>query len=327
MANRFWVGGTNTWNATAGSKWSTTSGGSGGAAVPTSFDDVFFDGNSGSGVVTISGTVVCNSLTLTSFAGTFAGSSSPGVGVGGGGGGGGGGAINLAGKSFVAGQINVTMFGGPITSGGGSLYSLIANGGESLVDALTCSSSLELGGTFAASDQNVTCASLTLRSSADVTAGSGTWTVAGSVTVNTSATISAGTSTFKITGAGTFAGGGKTYNNVWFAANNTVTGSSTFANLKIDPGVTVTFTAGTTTTVSSLTWDGTPSSVVTVQSSSAGSAWNLSDSAGSNVVSYCSIKDSAAAGGAAFTALSATNVSGNSGWTFTSAGGGLLFFL
>jgi hypothetical protein len=29
MANRYWVGGTATWDATAGTKWATTSGGAG----------------------------------------------------------------------------------------------------------------------------------------------------------------------------------------------------------------------------------------------------------------------------------------------------------
>ena len=42
-ANRYWVGGTDSWDATPGLKWSTISGGTGGAAVPTSTDDVFFD--------------------------------------------------------------------------------------------------------------------------------------------------------------------------------------------------------------------------------------------------------------------------------------------
>ena len=43
MANRYWVGGSATWNATVGTKWATTSGGAGGASVPTSADDVFLD--------------------------------------------------------------------------------------------------------------------------------------------------------------------------------------------------------------------------------------------------------------------------------------------
>jgi hypothetical protein len=73
MADRYWVGGTATWNSTAGSKWSTTSGGSGGASVPTSADDVFFDASSGAGTVTASN-VVCANLNFTGFTGTFAGS-------------------------------------------------------------------------------------------------------------------------------------------------------------------------------------------------------------------------------------------------------------
>jgi len=53
MANRFWVGGTNTWDATAGTKWSTTSGGAGGASVPGVSDDVFFNAASGTCTVTL----------------------------------------------------------------------------------------------------------------------------------------------------------------------------------------------------------------------------------------------------------------------------------
>jgi hypothetical protein len=41
MANRFWVGGTASWDGTAGTKWALTSGGAGGQAVPTSADDVY----------------------------------------------------------------------------------------------------------------------------------------------------------------------------------------------------------------------------------------------------------------------------------------------
>lgn len=47
MANRYWVGGGGTWTSTT--KWSASSGGASGASVPTTFDDVFFDANSGFG--------------------------------------------------------------------------------------------------------------------------------------------------------------------------------------------------------------------------------------------------------------------------------------
>jgi len=78
VANRYWVGGTGDWNATAGSKWSTTSGGAGGSAAPTAADDVYIDLGSGSVTVTVpaSTTVVCRSLNFVdgtggAFTGTF----------------------------------------------------------------------------------------------------------------------------------------------------------------------------------------------------------------------------------------------------------------
>ena len=73
MANRYWVGGAATWDGTALLKWSTTSGGLGGQAVPTSADTVFFDANSGANTVTIgAGTAICSTLTMTGFTGTLA---------------------------------------------------------------------------------------------------------------------------------------------------------------------------------------------------------------------------------------------------------------
>lgn len=52
MAARYWVGGAGTWAAGNTANWSATSGGAGGASVPTSADTPIFDANSGSGVVT-----------------------------------------------------------------------------------------------------------------------------------------------------------------------------------------------------------------------------------------------------------------------------------
>lgn len=65
MADRYWVGGTGTWNTTSTTNWSATSGGAGGASVPTSADDVFFNASSGTGTVTIGATVNCRSLNAT----------------------------------------------------------------------------------------------------------------------------------------------------------------------------------------------------------------------------------------------------------------------
>jgi len=74
MANRYWVGGTATWDGTIGLKWALTSGGVGGQLAPTSADTVFFDANSGANTVTL-GTgynPTISTLTMTGFTGTLA---------------------------------------------------------------------------------------------------------------------------------------------------------------------------------------------------------------------------------------------------------------
>ena len=53
MADRYWVGGSGSWNNSATANWSATSGGAGGASLPTATDNVFFDSNSGSGNYTV----------------------------------------------------------------------------------------------------------------------------------------------------------------------------------------------------------------------------------------------------------------------------------
>lgn len=73
MAARYWVGGTANWDSTTGIKWATTSGGEGGASVPTSADDVFLDAASGTVTVTISTSRQCLSLNCTGFTGALTG--------------------------------------------------------------------------------------------------------------------------------------------------------------------------------------------------------------------------------------------------------------
>ena len=67
MANRYWVGGSGAWDNTNTTNWSASSGGSGGASVPTSTDNVFFDSNSSGSSYTVSlGTVdlSCGDITI-----------------------------------------------------------------------------------------------------------------------------------------------------------------------------------------------------------------------------------------------------------------------
>jgi len=71
MANRFWVGGTNTWDNSTTSNWSTTDGGGGGASVPGSSDTALFTANSGSVTVTLNYNPTLTGLNFTGFTGTF----------------------------------------------------------------------------------------------------------------------------------------------------------------------------------------------------------------------------------------------------------------
>lgn len=323
MANRYWVGGTATWNATAGSKWSATSGGAGGVSVPTTSDNVFFNGNSGAGVVTIgSAGADCLTLDCTGFGGSFAQSGTP--------------VLFCLGNATLGGKnIPCNIFvGGNISSNGGLFQSdLYLGGATTILDALAVTGLLQISSAVVdANDFNVTCGTCEISgSTTSVTMGSGTWTVTGNAwTVSGSGTIVPETSTLKLTALCSFSGGGKTYNTVWFASGatgSTVAGSNTISEIKIDPNVTVTFTAGTTQTVATLNWPGTPSQPITVGSSSPGNAWSLSDSSGNNAVSYCVIQDSTAGGGATFTAMNSTNNGNNTGWVFTAAGGGAFLFL
>ncbi len=73
MASKFWVGlgSANTWAATSSTNWALTSGGAGNSAVPTSTDDVFFDGNSGTGISVISANITIRSINCTGYLGTI----------------------------------------------------------------------------------------------------------------------------------------------------------------------------------------------------------------------------------------------------------------
>ncbi|HEY9379403.1 MAG TPA: hypothetical protein VIQ02_20175, partial [Jiangellaceae bacterium] len=72
MANKYWVGGTGTWNASDTTHWAASSNGAGGQPVPTSADTVTFDANSGGGVVTVDHpSLVVQIYTFGAFTGTI----------------------------------------------------------------------------------------------------------------------------------------------------------------------------------------------------------------------------------------------------------------
>ena len=66
MANRFWVGGSGTWDGASTANWSATTGGASGASAPVAADFVFFDANSGTGTCTIAAGATGTACTLAS---------------------------------------------------------------------------------------------------------------------------------------------------------------------------------------------------------------------------------------------------------------------
>jgi len=161
--------------------------------------------------------------------------------------------------------------------------------------------------------------------------GNGSWTITGNATVtvwnisNTATlTFTKGNSTINITdiasNAKTFGGGGLTYNNLTISGGGsgavTFTGNNTFNNFTIGAPKTVTFTAGTTQTINgTFTATGSAGNVITLNSSSGGSAATISH-AGSFSTIWNSIQDITSTGGS-WNAAYSTDVSGNTGITFT----------
>jgi hypothetical protein len=143
-------------------------------------------------------------------------------------------------------------------------------------------------------------------------------------------TAGTGTGTIRMTGgsAKTFVGGGSTYNctlDQGGAGALTITGSNTFNDIsnsrKSTSAATITFTSGTTTTVNNFSASGEAGRVLTLNTD-LGTTATLSKPTGTVSVSYCSISNSAATGGATWEALLTNgniNNGGNSGWTFVYA--------
>ena len=84
------------------------------------------------------------------------------------------------------------------------------------------------------------------------------------------------------------------------------------------------FTAGSTQTVTGFTLSGTLGNLVTINSTTPGTQFNLSRAFGTVSVAYLNIQDSNATGGASWYAdTTSFNVSNNTGWIFTAPPGGV----
>ena len=154
MADRYWVGGSGTWDAATTTNWSETSGGAGGASAPTSADDVYFDGNSDVGAnftVTVGTGAVCRTFDANTelpleFTMTFAGTAALGI----------YGSLDLPATRFTrtyTGTINFlsSTTGNTINTNGVSLSSINFDndtGSWILTSNLTCAQFRMSGGTF-----------------------------------------------------------------------------------------------------------------------------------------------------------------------------------
>lgn len=331
MADRYWVGGTGTWDNSAGSKWSTTSGGAGGAAVPTSADDVYFNAASGAVTVTSGATNNCKNLTLTGFTGTLDGSS----------------ALNVYGNfvgaatttwsrtnylTFVSSgaqtiTTNGMTVGGPIrfnnASGTWTLQDDLTNGDLYVVDLLT--------GTFNSNGKAVTIGRFfsSNTNTRALTMGASVWTLKNGnsstlwdMSTTTGLTFNAGTSTIRFNKATqqTFNTGGLTYYNVEYtnSGSSTISGNATFNKLSSTVNVTLAFPAGTVITVSQFAVQGD------LYCNAAPSQFSLSKSSGTVNLQNCQIRDCIATGGATWNAVNgALNKGNNSGWYFSHQMGNL----
>jgi hypothetical protein len=360
MANRFWVGGTATWDSTAGTKWATTSGGAGGSAVPTTTDDVFLDAASGAVTVTLgAGGGNCRNFDCNGFTGTFNNATgqtlncqpgmtvfrlSAGMTIGAG-----NGTWSCATNSgdVISLTYNNKTLPGPVIFGSGDAI----GGTYTLQDALAVLSDANLftisivDCTFNTNNKSITAPKFVRHAAATRTTinlGSSTITISANsgavwnMTNTTGLTFNCGTSTitlFSYTGAGsvTFTGGGQVYATLNFTASMTqgeIQNSNTFAGLFVSKGVI--FDAGTTQTITGTFGEYQPASNnnIVLSSSAPGTAWNIVKASGSVVfgpsssaligTGTLSLQDSHASGGASFFAgAGSTNVSGNTGWIFS----------
>jgi len=239
MAARYWVGGTANWDVTAGTKWALTSGGAGGASVPTSSDDVFFDAASGAITCTQTAGISFLSINFTGFTGTFASS----------------GATTISAN-------------GNITFGSGMTITSTANLSVNATATITSNGkiwtgNLNIGATITITlVGNWTVASLSSGGSNAILNGN-SLNVLGSITMTQN--MASGTTNINLTGTGTWSGSGTIKNNLTINTSGTITisGSVAFntgtltytAGTVVTTGSTLTIAASTTLNTSGIIWN------------------------------------------------------------------------
>ncbi len=323
--NYYWAGGTGNWSDV--SHWSSSDDGTGGdfATAPNSTNNVYFTANSFTGagqIVTVDDVGYCKDMVWTGVTNSptlFADSASAArIEV--------SGSITLGtmtvNKPYTANYMFSIKGNSTFNFTGATVTASIINTGAvtiNLASDITNNGIISLfdGGTITTNNYNISCTVFQTEGASAETVTLGTSTLNCTAFVADGADTITGNHTIKVTGTGAFDGGGLTYYNVELNGTaHTVSGSNTFNELSFKPSgaCAVSFTGGTTQTVSSLTrsWLG----MLTLQSTNA-TAWTVTDTAGTNQLGYCTIKDSTANGGATFTTYGvAFDGGGNTGWLF-----------
>ncbi len=309
MANRYWVGGTEIWNGTATGKWSTTSGGASGAAIPTSADDVFLDAASGAVTVNIRGARVCRSFTTTGFTGTVTSSTTPSLTIGDAS----GGAMTL-GATMTIGTFPPLTFastsnnggaGWPVTTGGHAVSTTAFDGvgGKWVLQDTFSTGAFNnvslVNGTLDTNNQTLNVHQFDSSNSNTRTLTLGTSTVNCALTFSagnfwdvsntTNLTFSGANATIELTGyttlIRTFAGGGLTYGTLRYTqaalpSQIVVTGNNTFNTINVGPACGIAFAEGSGNNVTNWNVSGQP--------------YEYLRSAAFNSTGYISTNDSAA---------------------------------
>ena len=240
MADRYWVGGTASWDGTAGTKWATTSGGAGGASVPTTADAVFFSALSTGTCTIATGNTGALSINCTGFTGTITGTAD----------------ITVAGSVTLVAGMAYTHTGTVTLTGTGTLTTAAKTFSGVTVDGsgitVTLGGALNMGnrnltitqGTFVTANFQVIADDLISNNSnvRTITLGSSQLSLSGTNGINfansTNLTFNANTSVINIFGTNaSFSGGGNTfYNAVFngaFNGSRSITDANTFNNLTI----------------------------------------------------------------------------------------------
>jgi hypothetical protein len=341
-ATQYSVGGTVTWSAAA--SWASTSGGTGGTGrVPLPQDTARLDANSTDSTISVSGPIRFGHLDTTGWTGTLTmasvawfGSWTFGSGT----------TMAGTGQNTLGGRAS----GLTITTAGITITCAInfdhRTGTYQLQDNLTLNRSAsgvwnQSSGTIDMNGKTVTCsgaAATATTSGGTLQANGGTfsfgttsavtfWACTGGPTITGSPNIAL---TAASANTRTFGGNGKTYGVLTYtvAASTgilAITGANTFGGISVSGGTrTLRFPSGATNAVPSATFlvFGTAGNLITIDSSTAASAATINFTGGRKVnkVDFVSIKDSTATpSSTAYAGSGSTNVSGNTGWTFTAA--------